>query len=333
MNKMKKMRWILAMGLVCGAVAFTACSSDSSSSTDPDEISIDESSIAEHIVGKWIVVEKNGEPVLTNEKVVTTFESTTKGYVSASISVDAGPGPAPDSSKGPKPEEGPKPDSLMGPKPDSLKGPQPGGGVWNNAVEFKAKIEGDKVRLTEYKDGKASVVKVYTIISITDDELVAKHEMIVEGRDSVGMAPPEGAPEGAKDSVERKAPGEEEVRMVKLTEDYSKDVLGTWEGKISSEQDAYSDDLTHRWEYKKNGTYVYYFKKDGKWVASDNTLNEYFVDGTLLCSRWISEGKEYREWWDVESIKDGKMKWTALRKDDDGKTYTASFEMSKVNTK
>ena len=37
-----------------------------------------------------------------------------------------------------------------------------------------------------------------------------------------------------------------------------------------------------------------------------------------------------REWWEIESIKDGVMKGTALRMREDGTTYTATFQMTKV---
>ena len=72
--------------------------------------------------------------------------------------------------------------------------------------------------------------------------------------------------------------------------------------------------------------------KDGdSWVPyATNTLNEYFVDGNLLCTRWIDLGQENREWWEIASIKDGVMKWKALREKEDRSTYTATFEMKKV---
>ena len=65
-------------------------------------------------------------------------------------------------------------------------------------------------------------------------------------------------------------------------------------------------------------------------MPSTNTLNQYFVDGNLLCSRWINSGTEYREWWEIESIEDGVMKWKALRQNADGTTFTSTFEMKKV---
>jgi hypothetical protein len=58
-------------------------------------------------------------------------------------------------------------------------------------------------------------------------------------------------------------------------------------------------------------------------------MNEYFVAGNLLCSRWMENGQENREWWEI-SIDGDKMNWTALREDEDGKTFTATFEMKRV---
>ena len=116
----------------------------------------------------------------------------------------------------------------------------------------------------------------------------------------------------------------------KVDQDYSQAVIGTWEGQVTSEQDTFGDGLLHRWEYKADGTYVYYVKDGDNWVPSTNTLNEYFVAGNLLCSRWINAGTELREWWEIESIENDVMKWKALRKKEDGTTFTSTFEMKKV---
>lgn len=81
-----------------------------------------------------------------------------------------------------------------------------------------------------------------------------------------------------------------------------------------------------------DGTFHYYHKVDGQWQLSDDEYANYFVDGTLLCTRWKNAGEgqqENREWWEI-TIKNGVMKWTALRKREDGTTYTATFEMTKV---
>ena len=72
---------------------------------------------------------------------------------------------------------------------------------------------------------------------------------------------------------------------------------------------------------------------DGEWTAVPAFRADYFVDGTLLCTRWqdTADSEELREWWEIESIKGGVMKGTALRLREDGRTYTATFQMSKVN--
>ena len=116
------------------------------------------------------------------------------------------------------------------------------------------------------------------------------------------------------------------------TADYHDAVLGTWEGRVTSEQSEYDDGEPHRWEYKADGTYVYYSLVDGQWVDNVNSFADYFIDGTLLCMRWKNVGNdtEYREWWEIESIQDGVMKWKALRQREDGSTYTATFQMAKV---
>ena len=62
-------------------------------------------------------------------------------------------------------------------------------------------------------------------------------------------------------------------------------------------------------------------------------ISEYILDGTLLCARWKANGdgaKENREWWEIESVENGVMKWKALRLRDDGTTYTANYELAKV---
>ena len=120
-------------------------------------------------------------------------------------------------------------------------------------------------------------------------------------------------------------------RYDRITADYSQDILGTWEGKVTSAEDEHTDGEMHRWEYKADGTYAYYNKVGTEWVANNDVLAEYFVDGTLLCTRWkkTADSEELREWWEI-TIENGVMKWTALRKKADGSTYTATFEMTKV---
>ncbi len=183
---------------------------------------------------------------------------------------------------------------------------------WRDREEVDVEIIGNDVILSHSpKPGMTVMVELY-IDSITDATLIAKRTVTI--RQDGGLV----------------KSTENMIRYEKLDKDYSADIVGIWEGQISSEQDTYGDGLQHRWEYKADGTYVYYVKDGDNWVPSANTLNEYFVAGKLLCMRWVNAGTELREWWEIESIENGVMKWKALRQREDGTTYTASFEMKKV---
>ena len=60
-------------------------------------------------------------------------------------------------------------------------------------------------------------------------------------------------------------------------------------------------------------------------------FQEYFIDGYLLNTRWKeSGGQESREWWEIKSLKDGKMQWKALRQKEDGTTFEQITDWKKV---
>lgn len=190
--------------------------------------------------------------------------------------------------------------------------------VWVNRCEGRFNVNGTTLaQLVKLPDSNIKFSQQFNLISITDNEiqLIANNETFIDGeshRNTTGL-------------MERK---------VRVTHDYSDDIIGTWEGRLTSEQDAYSDNQLHRWEYKTDGTFVYYRQNEkGEWVADVNTMAEYFVDGTLLCSRWknVGDDTEKRESWEIASIENDKMNWTALRQNEDGSTYTANFSMTRVN--
>ena len=185
--------------------------------------------------------------------------------------------------------------------------------LWNVQTEYAVVIAGNKVTLTNKIDEHQTIMIELTVSSISTREMqtLMKNTMIIDGQE---ISSPEMT-----------------ISFTKVTRDYNEAIIGIWEGQMTSEEDAYSDGKVHRWEYKADGTYVYYSQDEaGEWVPSDNTLNEYFVDGTLLCSRWIDNEQEFREWWEIASIKNGVMQWKALRQKEDGSTFTATFEMKKV---
>ena len=186
---------------------------------------------------------------------------------------------------------------------------------WNNHASADVVIDGNNVTLTAFENEHTKHVTVADIHSITDKDMRLKSDWKVYTDDKMVI---------------------NEVwdneHYIRINKDFENDIIGTWEGKVTSAEDEHTDGELHRWEYKADGTYVYYNKVGDEWVNNNDVLAEYFVDGILLCTRWkqTADSKELREWWEIESINDGVMKWTALRMRDDGTTYTATFQMTKV---
>ena len=186
---------------------------------------------------------------------------------------------------------------------------------WNSHASAEVVIDGNNVTLTAFENEYTKHITVTDIYSITDKDMRLKSDwkVYINGEKVI-------------DEVY------DNEHYVRITNDFEDDIIGTWEGKVTSSEDDHTDGELHRWEYKADGTYVYYNKIGDEWVKSNDALAEYFVDGTLLCTRWkqTAASEELREWWEIESIKDGVMKWTALRMRENGTTYTATFQMTKV---
>ena len=186
---------------------------------------------------------------------------------------------------------------------------------WNSHASADVVIDGNNVTLTAFENEHTKHVTVADIYSITDKDMRLKSDWkaYTDGEMVINEV-------------------YDNERYIRINNDFENDIIGTWEGKVTSAEDEHTDGELHRWEYKADGTYVYYNKVGDEWVNNNDVLAEYFVDGILLCTRWkqTADSKELREWWEIESIKDGKMKWTALRMRDDGTTYTATFQMTKV---
>ena len=186
------------------------------------------------------------------------------------------------------------------------------GTKWLNHEEADVAISGNKVTVTMHPDEHTTIVNKFTVTAINDKAMAACVNLTVT----------------VDGEVERNV--ENNLRLNKVHEDYSEAIVGLWEGRCTSGGSEYDDGEVHRWAYNDDGTYVYYVKNTaGEWVYSENTLNEYFVDGRLLCSRWMDNGVEYREWWEI-AIEDDKMNWTALRQKPGEEPYTATFEMTLV---
>ena len=78
----------------------------------------------------------------------------------------------------------------------------------------------------------------------------------------------------------------EEERWERVKNDYESAFYGLWEGKVTRDLGDETNDELHRWECMAAGTYAFYDKVGDKWVEAPHYLADYFVDGTLLCTRW-----------------------------------------------
>ena len=186
--------------------------------------------------------------------------------------------------------------------------------VWMTNEEADVVIDGNKVTLTSREDEHITRVHEYTITSINANEFSANVKLtkLVDGNVVLTR-------EGS-------------TRLEKVNVDYRQAILGTWQGHCTSAGSVFDDGQEHRWEYRADGSYVYYRHDGQAWVPYGDDFAEYFVDGNLLCTRWRNTGEETenREWWEI-SINGNRMNWTALRQNDDGSTFTATFEMEKVS--
>lgn len=119
----------------------------------------------------------------------------------------------------------------------------------------------------------------------------------------------------------------------KVTADYSQDIVGLWEGVDMTGYETYGD-YHHRIEYRADGTYTYYSWDESTqaWKPLEDVFDEWNVDGDWLATRWQNKGSDVMnyEWWDIDYIKDGIMKWSALREKEDGTRFTTTFTWKKV---
>ena len=182
--------------------------------------------------------------------------------------------------------------------------------IWQNKVPHQYEIKGNELTENFGEDGTLRLSKVTSINEAT----LCYH--------SYKIITPEGG-EKAENA---------NCNFHKVTADYSQDIIGMWEGVEMTGDETYGD-ANHRIEYKADGTYTYYDKVGDSWVPSKNAGNEYNVDGDWLATRWQpTEGADYEyEWWDIDEITDGTMKWSALREKGDKTRYTTTFTWKKVN--
>ena len=179
---------------------------------------------------------------------------------------------------------------------------------WQNKVPYQYEIKGNDIC-----ESYTGLIKVFAKVTFIDetklDENVNKF-IYADGSERVTNT---------------------NLTYQKVTADYTQDIIGMWEGVEMTGDETYGD-ANHRIEYKADGTYTYYDKVGDSWVPSKNAGNEYNVDGDWLATRWQpTEGADYEyEWWDIVEIKDGTMKWSALREKGDKTRFTTTFTWKKI---
>ena len=125
---LKRFFTILAVTAVA-AMAIVGCKKDK----DNTDLNLEEK-----IIGKWMIADRDGQPMLTNKKMVVTFASATKAYMS-----------------------------------ESLNSIPEAGTPWNDKMEADVAIVGNKVTLTFHRNEHHTGVHEYIFTEINDREFIA----------------------------------------------------------------------------------------------------------------------------------------------------------------
>lgn len=203
------------------------------------------------------------------------------------------------------------------------------GNTWMYQKGGTYRISGSSIIKPSDRPGQTEGYREDKVISINNSTLDIE-VIIDEAEKGQAGGPGEGPGEGPEAGDKPFESGTWEY--TRINADYHVSIVGTWEGVEMTGEETYGD-ANHRWEYKLDGTFVYYVKDGGgNWVTSENVGNEYFVDGDFLATRWKKDAEsdyDY-EWWDITNCNTTEMNWSALREKEDGTRYTATFKMKKI---
>ena len=185
---------------------------------------------------------------------------------------------------------------------------------WGDRQEVDVAIYGNMLKNTMVINEHLTVVDDIKVTSITDTDTWGdlKVSWIADG------------------TVIKTA--EESMRTVKITDDYSQAILGMWECQGITGGET-NNDANARLEFLADGNYNFYREDDGgQWQAvTTREMQNYFVDGTLLATRWKNQGDDMAyEWWEISTVSGGQMQWDALRQNPDGSTFQQSVKWTKV---
>lgn len=187
-----------------------------------------------------------------------------------------------------------------------------GGYFWINKYPNAYRVEGNTLSLSS--DGKAGYKTMdIAVDAISNDAFTTSGQVVTQMDGTV-------VNEKSSHTYRR------------VNADYSRDILGVWEGVSMTGDETYGS-AEARIAYYDDATYTYYRKLADVWYPSNDEACEYNVDGDWLATRWMPEGAEtYNyEWWDIDAIKDGTMQWSALREHMDGSRYNTTFTWKKVD--
>ena len=277
----KRTLWVMAAILtLCGSIMFTACSKDDDkTNTTSEEEPTPVENVAEKIIGKWMMADKDGQPIPTDMQTVYTFTSPTQGTVSTAITAV----------------------EVLGEQ-------------WNASLPSEVSVDGTKVTLTNYPAENYKTVEEFNITDISDTNFTALHKVTMFDKNYIF------------------AYLESTFSYVKVEQDFADKVIGLWQCTGIHGVETYND-ANALLEFHEDGTYKYWRRDElGDWIVVTNRdYQHYFVDGSLLATRWKeADLPAQRELWEIVSISGQQMVWKALRLNEDGSTFQQEVTWKKV---
>jgi len=188
-------------------------------------------------------------------------------------------------------------------------------GLWADKIEADVVINGNDVTVIFHPDENKTSIHMFNVTAINATEFTADQNVLVSNDGNV------------EHTVDNS------VRFVKTTADYAVDILTLWECVGVTTDEMYSEVDVRLWFFA-DGTYNFWRKNEAdEWesVIDIREFQDYFVDGSLVCTRWKNPGEdEEREWWKIASISGDEMVWTALRQNFDGSIFKQEIKWKKV---
>ena len=135
---------------------------------------------------------------------------------------------------------------------------------WNSHASATVVIDGTKVSLTANENEHIKHVTNVDISSITGTDMWLSSDWRVY--------------EDGKEIIHETYDNEHYER---ITKDYEKDIIGTWEGKVTSTEDDHTDGELHRWEYKTVRKFWIIIDNSNNFFTMFNTKNYCFFNNTI----------------------------------------------------